>query len=245
MPFIIPPPTMGFSSYQIAWQSECHRDYQKTGKNGDAVFMEIERDDGDTLILLLDAVHHGDDAAKLIDYIQTELLRDSRVSNQSPEKLLNLLHGLLAPALEEGTEFTGKFACASATRLSADGRSCEIVSGALPHPFFSPDGQNWEQIKCNGAALGWSHFPECAPKPQTLTVSPTSRLVLCSDGVTEAFNENETEQITNEEICHSLGIPNVQSTAEQLQALFQSLQSYSQSHWLSDDTTAVAVSWNE
>src|SRR5262245_14725527 len=94
MPFTTPPPADALGSVRYCWQG-CPARGAAAG--GDALLLELGRDDGRALFLLLDVTGHGDDAAPALAFVRDHLLADPHVWHRRPADLLRTLHGMLQP----------------------------------------------------------------------------------------------------------------------------------------------------
>src|SRR5687768_14038236 len=65
--------------------------------SGDGLFVETGRDDGAVLLLLVDVMGHGDEAAAVVAALGDHYLRLPACLNQTPASLLAALHSLLLP----------------------------------------------------------------------------------------------------------------------------------------------------
>lgn len=198
-------------------------------ENGDGCFLESDRRDGRSLLLLVDVMHHGPQAALLVYHLAQQLLPQSTAQNLPPGELLRLLHSWLLPVCLVQDE-QRSFVCALCVLVTQQG---ELVGSlaAQPSPVrrtLPPGGVTWELP--GDAPLGamWSleRFADV-----TLVVPPGEGLLACTDGVPDTGTPS-FGTVLNAFVGADPGGPGL------LDRLFVALQTHAGHPWPADDTTA-------
>src|SRR5438046_2975787 len=93
MPFHTPFPDGAVGPVHYAWRTEPAHGHQV---GGDWLFLEEDRQDGNALFLLVDAMGHGPDAHLAVRFLE-QCLGDPQTWNRNPADVLQCLHGMLQP----------------------------------------------------------------------------------------------------------------------------------------------------
>ena len=111
------------------------------------------------------------------------------------------------------------------------------------NPTYIIRGKNsLEELKTGGIPLGMMGLPFPYTSKSTV-INPGDRLVLYTDGVTEAMNENEEEY--GEERLEQLIIENKNQTTEKIaELIIESVNHYAGALPQSDDITLVVIKRN-
>jgi serine phosphatase RsbU (regulator of sigma subunit) len=208
--------------------------------SGDGLFVEVGRQDGGLLFLLVDVMGHGHAANQTVALLEHQMLPNPFFADLLPGRLLTRLNERLQ------TEFTvtGRFVTALA--LLADEQR-GILTGAnasQPQPYARQFGAGWHPWQLpNGLPLGIL-VPTGAYQEAATTLAVGQHLLAFTDGVTEAGATlgNQFQHGHLQRLLTSLppGLPADQVVAQLLQAL----QSHVPTGWPEDDTTILCLQRN-
>jgi serine phosphatase RsbU (regulator of sigma subunit) len=208
--------------------------------SGDGLFVEVGRQDGALLFLLVDVMGHGHAANQTVALIESQLLTDPLCQEIQPAGLLARFNELLQ------AEFTVTGRFVTALVLLADEQR-GILTGAnasQPQPCVRQPGIGWQPWQVpNGLPLGIL-VPSGAYQEAATTLAVGQHLLAFTDGVTEAGATlgNQFQHGHLQRFLTSLppGLPADQVVAQLLQAL----QSHVPTGWPEDDTTILCLQRN-
>lgn len=147
--------------------------------------------DGDHLLLAVGDVSGKGMPAALFMMRTLTLLRSQGCNNESTEKLLPTLNRLLL----EGNE-TEMFVTLCIVVISVRDGRLTVLNGGHPPPFLSRQGGVFEAVTgAKGTLLGIA--PQARFQNTEIMLNPGDRIVLYSDGVTEA--ENPARKLLSQE----------------------------------------------
>ena len=197
--------------------------------NGDGLFLEKDRSDGSSLLLLVDVMHHGPQAALLVHHLGGQLLPQTSAENLSPSPLLRLLHSWLLPVCVPGDE-QKTFVCALALRVAGQGGL--TASNAAQPPPRKKSAAGIDAWDVPGDAPLGAEWSQGAYDEGSLTIQPGEGLLGCTDGVTEAGDPQYNTLLG--------GFLNGDPGGAGLPGrLFDALQNHAGAGWPADDTTAL------
>jgi phosphoserine phosphatase RsbU/P len=177
-------------------------------------------------IALADVSGKGMSAALLM-FATRAILRSLAPLYSSPAETLEHLNRALAEDLP-----SGKFVTMVYGVLDAGSRTLTLASAGHLHPLLinSHCSSFLELDTGLPLGLGASSYPQC-----TVTFSPGTRLLLYTDGITEAMNSNEEEYGSDRLIEHFL------QPEACVNGLIAEVQRFSARSDRSDDATAVLI----
>ncbi|HEY7308558.1 MAG TPA: PP2C family protein-serine/threonine phosphatase [Gemmataceae bacterium] len=202
---------------------------------GDALFVEIDREDGALHLLLLDVMGHGAPAAITVGFVGS-LLGQPSFQNRNPADLLDRLHGRLQPHWA----LTSRHVEGVAVLLDTPSGSMRAGrAGGLRDLWLGRPGLPWAPRQVEGQTfLGIPHeFPyvEIA-----FSYSEDAWLVAVTDGVTETgkpgplFGKGPLQRFL-------AGLSSTASPEDLLNLLWRSLQHHGGASWPDDDATALVL----
>jgi hypothetical protein len=218
-----PPPAVGLLCFEFHWQTRpCFGEVV----SGDELFLEDGRADGQVLLLLVDVMGHGPDAAAIVAHLRGVLLPDPACENLGPGQLLTVLNSLLAPVWDE----EGRFVAAQAFLLRAGGEIVGSTAGN-PNPRQRTPGPvctTWQMV--GDSFLGFMGGTVYAE--DVLHLQPGEGLLACTDGVTEAGAPEFGQALLDAFLLADPTGPGL------VGRLFDALRSHVSAGWPADDSTA-------
>lgn len=232
---------------QLHWTSVC---FANQHEGGDGLFVETDRNDGRTLLLLIDIEGHGDEVAcRLNDLASPAHLGHQDCQNLFPAELLLELHSLMGIVWAMNSLMTDQEWCAEALAflLPAGDEDVVLSRAGLIHPWigsqdawspWNPDANLQLGVySMRGNRLGPAHGLEYSNHSHS--IAPGDLLLGFTDGVGEAgvrsdrtpFQGGRLEEFLRQAGTH---LP----PAALLEALFAELQAYEGDRWPGDDVTA-------
>jgi serine phosphatase RsbU (regulator of sigma subunit) len=202
------------------------------GLSGDG-FEVAPREDGSTAIWLLDAEGHGAKGCAERQQILSVLGKDASWTSLEPEKALARADELLAA---EGKEVSMTF-----VQVDPVSQTLTVaVAGGIPFPMLlRGDSGALETIESGGLFLGYG-YADIQHDVIKTEFHPGDRLVLFSDGVTEARDQTDT-LFTLEGVSQTLK-GSAEAPPEQLvDRLMQASLTHAGRELPEDDTTVVLV----
>lgn len=155
------------------------------GVGGD--FSDIYFDGHDWLYLsLIDVTGHGIPAALLVNRMSSEIRRLVREHPQ-PNALLHQFNSFVVDAFAGTGMFLTMFTCM--IQLS----SGHVTFSGSAHPaavLWRHGSKNFERLDSQNPIIGFDHIPLKQFKQSTVQVHPGDRLLLYTDGITEAESVN-------------------------------------------------------
>jgi sigma-B regulation protein RsbU (phosphoserine phosphatase) len=163
------------------------------------------------------------------------LLRAQGCAKGSSEELLPILNRLLL----DGNE-TDMFVTLCIVLISIADARVHILNGGHPLPLLSRQGGAFEVIEgAKGPLLGV--LPEPRFKSVTLTLAPGDRIVLYSDGVTEAENPDRAMFALEGALASLARHPSDSDMASLVGALVDGVAEFTRGADQSDDITILAM----
>ena len=130
----------------------------------------------------------------------------------------------------------GKFVTFFYGILDSDSRTFQYCNGGHPYPIFVSRGQS-RMLEEGGAVLGV--FPEWKYEDETIELRPGDRMLLFTDGITEASDSNEEE--FGEGNITAFALANSACSAGELTSkLLAVVTGFCDSHF-QDDATVLAI----
>ena len=194
----------------------------------------VSRPSGETIIVVGDVAGKGL-ASALVGMSFRSAFRAMVNSNLPLVEIatrMNLLH------YSEGTEARHRYVTAFLIRLDTSRNIIEAVNAGHNPAFLMDAGGNLTRIKASGTPIGL--LPFSSYKAVEHPLDPGARLLVYTDGMTEVFRGEEEfgEPRLAEFFTQSKGL-NPQATVD---ALFETLATFSLGYDQSDDMTALVLS---
>ncbi len=193
----------------------------------------IELDDGSLLIALADISGSGMPAALLMSNLQA-VLRATARSHREPELITSLVNQHIC-----STTSPDRFATLFLGIL--DPTTCElhyVNAGHNPPFLFKPDGE-WEELPATGIPVGFVADTEYELAERTLDSG--TRLLIFSDGITEAFSADE-EMFGEERLIEMVRSSEETSSQGLLKAILTTIDEWSKdSTAYQDDCTLLVL----
>jgi sigma-B regulation protein RsbU (phosphoserine phosphatase) len=184
-------------------------------------------------ICIADVVGKGVAAALLTAHAQAAV-RALSSQSESPATLCGRVNRLLCENIA-----TGKFVTFFYAILDGETRTLTYCNAGNPYPILVSHGQA-RMLDKGGAVLGV--FPEWAYEDTAIPFEPQDRLLLFTDGITEAEGADATE--FGEEGVAAFARSNSRKSARELtNGLLESVNAFCGGHF-QDDATLVVVSAN-
>ncbi len=156
--------------------------YEPSGTIGGDFYDTACLSDGRWAVLLADASGHGIPAALSTTLIKSAFGRSIEESSET-QTILRSMNRILHAVLPDSV-----FVAAQLAVIASDHASLELVNAGNPHPILWRAAESTpERIASNGLLLGMaddSLYP--SETPQQITLDHGDRLLLFSDGLTEA-----------------------------------------------------------
>lgn len=200
-------------------------------------FMEL--DETRLAILIADVSGHGVPAALIASMVKGAFRAQNDVLDR-PDLVLTGMNRILTGGLE------ANFVTASCVFI--DTRRGILRSSSAGHPPMlrrSAAMPDYEETGCNGLILG--QFPDAAYEFQELSLTPGDRLILYTDGITEAENTNE-EQFGDEEMAGFLNRSRNTTVDAQADGILEAIHAWAHprpDQSLDDDLTLIVVDVGE
>jgi serine phosphatase RsbU (regulator of sigma subunit) len=173
-------------------------------------------------------------AASLYMAVTRTLLRAAALEANSPSATLENVNELLLNNSQNGLFVTTFYGILSLK----DGRLCYTNGGHNPPLIIRHQQKNVVTLQKGGIALG--AMPDIhLPEHQT-TLNPGDCLVLYTDGVTEAFNDQD-QMYGDERLLQILKMTIGKNASEVLKTIEADLADFRDGAPLSDDTTMLAI----
>ena len=193
-------------------------------------FDYIPLPDGRLAVVLADVSGKGMGAALLMSSTRT-VLRLACQAGQPPGEVLSHVNGVLLKDFP-----TTRFVTMIYGILDASNRTFVFANGGHPHPLLVDSGEARFLATEAGLPLG---IQEGCFSERTVHLEPGSRLVLYSDGVTEAMNSSSEQYGESKLRSHFAG---AWATVE---TLLDDVRSFASGHPASDDITVVEIQATE
>jgi serine phosphatase RsbU (regulator of sigma subunit) len=208
--------------------------------SGDGLFVEIGRQDGSLLFLMVDVMGHGHAAAQTITLLEQQVLRDPRCADLQPASLLTILNELLQ------VEFTVTGRFVAALVLLAEWQHGTLIGGiaSQPEPFVGQPGAVWQPWHLpSGPPLGII-IPATGYQEDAMTLAVGQQLLAFSDGVAEAGARKGIQFQHGSLQWFLANLPSGLPGDQLLVLLVQALQAHVPTGWPEDDTTILCVGRN-
>lgn len=184
-------------------------------------------------ICIADVVGKGISAALLMANVQAAV-RAYASNSESPANLCGKVNKLLCENIA-----TGKFVTFFYAILDSETRTLSYCNAGNPYPILVSHGEA-RMLDNGGAVLGV--FPEWAYEDTAIPFEPQDRLLLFTDGITEAEGADAME--FGEEGVAAYARSNSRKSARELtNGLLENVNAYCGGHF-QDDATLVVVSAN-
>ena len=146
-----------------------------------------EFEDKSTGILLFDASGHGVPAA-LVTMMAKIGFAEGLHHTKEPAPLIEHVNN----ELYENLQKTGNFITALYILLSADGKLSITNAAHTKALFLRADNSEMQFLEANSFCIGFFHGPDATYSSYEISTGRKDRLVLYTDGITEAIDHNET-----------------------------------------------------
>lgn len=237
MPFRVPTPGDSFGPFQFHW----HTVAANVPNSSDALFVEYGREDGGTMVLLVDVspISGGcndstQDRFAPIRMIRHFVTKDKNLCNVLPYTLLKQLHLILNAAFAIYDIVTN----AMALLIAENGTSLRASIATLPHPYFLANAASWEPWAIQGEPLGNpdAEFNEKADWPFKELPGSVEGFLAFTDGVPNANTSSAFD-------VHAFlqTIDPGWSASDIVNNLFAAVQNHAGAAWPGDDTTAFCL----
>jgi len=209
--------------------------HQGEAVGGDAVFVEVGRQDGGHLFLIVDVCGHGPPAARIVQDLGSLYLPLPRCDNKQPGILLAALND----ALQLEFFHSGRFVAALAVLIDAGGLTA--ANAGQPDPWIGEPGGTWQAWTVPGgtflgvAPLGAKYDEEAIQLPAD------SHFLAFTDGVTEAGRGRSALFAKGHLPAFLAGLPAGLSAGLLVVRLLQALQIHAGQGWPEDDTAVLCV----
>jgi phosphoserine phosphatase RsbU/P len=197
---------------------------------GGDFFEIVEYPSGDVGLALGDVAGKGPAAALLASMLQGMLTAYAHGGEGPAATLTRINRGLAERRLD------ARFATLVYAVLSADGRLVYANAGHNPPALLTRNGI--QRLTVGGPILGT--FPDAAFEQATLRLQPNDRLVMFTDGVTEARNAANDEFGETRLLSRLCGNPDV-SPRELLRLIFADVREFCRDVDQSDDITVTVT----
>jgi sigma-B regulation protein RsbU (phosphoserine phosphatase) len=185
-------------------------------------------------VVVADVTGKGVPAAFFMGVVHT-LLRISALSGNSPAACLEQVNSMLCQHAVRGMYVSAVYAI-----LDTENWQLEYANGGHPYPMLlRSDGQKVELLE-EGAGVVLGVETGQAYSSCILPFTPGDTLLLCTDGITEAFN-TEREQFSQERLIELLS-KGVDDRAEStIDKVFAAVRQFADATRPSDDMTVLAL----
>ncbi|MGA2570491.1 MAG: PP2C family protein-serine/threonine phosphatase [Terracidiphilus sp.] len=181
-------------------------------------------------VCIADVVGKGVSAALLMANVQAAV-RAFASSAESPAQLCAKVNSLLCENLA-----TGKFVTFIYGVLDSETRMLEYCNAGHLYPILVSQGAA-RAVEAGGAALGV--FPIWEYENATIALKPGDRLLLVTDGITEASNADEQE-FGEEKLAQAALAECMHAAVEMSDALLNQVSTYCEARF-QDDATLVVI----
>jgi sigma-B regulation protein RsbU (phosphoserine phosphatase) len=189
--------------------------------------------DGTHGLVIADVSGHGVSAAMLMSSLQTAL-QTMAPDTDSPAEILERINRFYIHNIRFTT-----FVTVFLARYDAGSRTLTYVnSGHNPPAIFRRNELSIDWLTRTAPAIGLAE--EYFPRTETVKLSEGDVLLLYTDGVTEAFN-NDLEQFGQERLAEFIHSAAALSASDMLQVVRQGISAYGGNTPLADDLTLVAL----
>jgi sigma-B regulation protein RsbU (phosphoserine phosphatase) len=197
---------------------------------GGDFFDYAELDGGAFACSLGDVAGKGPPAALLATAVQSLTAAQAAVTSDPVETLTRVNRGLLRRAIQS------RFATMFYGVLSPDGSLRYSCAGHEPPVLIRRAGT--ESLEAGGLVLGL--FPHATYEPGLVQMDPGDVVVVCSDGVTEAWGPDE-EEFGRERLVSCVQATHGLAPAEIRERLLQAVREYTAGAAPADDLTVVVL----
>jgi serine phosphatase RsbU (regulator of sigma subunit) len=199
--------------------------------------VEIGRQDGHLLVLLVDVTGHGHSAAQTVELLEHHLLVDPVCWGLHPADLLTRLNGMLQAEFA----FTGRFVTAVVLLVEGEGGTLTGGNAGQPEPQVGQPGAVWQPWHLPGGPPLGILIPDGGYQETSTTLLTGQQLLAYTDGVTEAgaLGGNQFQHGPLQRLLASL--PAGLSGDQVIARLLQTLQSHVPIAWPEDDTTILCL----
>jgi len=188
--------------------------------------------DGAHGLVIADISGHGVSAAMLMSSLQTAL-QTMAPDTDSPAEILERINRFYIHNIRFTT-----FVTVFLARYDSNSRTLTYVnSGHNPPAVLRKNGSGIDWLTRTAPAIGLAE--EYFPRTETVRLLEGDALLLYTDGVTEAFN-NDMQQFGQERLAEFIQNAAGLTVSEMLQVVRQGLSAYSGNVPLTDDLTLVA-----
>jgi sigma-B regulation protein RsbU (phosphoserine phosphatase) len=189
--------------------------------------------DGTPGLVIADVSGHGVSAAMLMSSLQTAL-QTMAPDTDSPAEILERINRFYIHNIRFTT-----FVTVFLARYDSSSRTLTYVnSGHNPPAVFCRNSSEINWLRRTAPAVGLAE--EYFPRTETVQLSEGDMLLLYTDGITEAFN-NEMEQFGTKRLAEFIQNAAELSAADMLQVVRQGISAYNGNAPLADDLTMVAL----
>jgi serine phosphatase RsbU (regulator of sigma subunit) len=236
VPFQRPAPTFRNVWFEGCWLAEAQ---QEPTTGGDGLFLEVRRQDGQFLLLLIDVAGHDLIAAEIGDFLEGLLVSDPQCRDLSPEGLLSRLNVLLQPVWANSQ----RFVAALALRLDGPNGRIEGNSAGQPAPLVGLTGGLWSAWNVPGGPPLGVPSPTFSYARGDFSLPTREEVLFFTDGVTEAGHQaHGGTQFQHGPLQAFLtGLAPGTPAGALLAGLWEALRQHAGAHWPEEDVTVVAL----
>ncbi|QEG01489.1 Phosphoserine phosphatase RsbU [Stieleria maiorica] len=184
------------------------------------------------LLCLADVSGHGVPAAMAATVIKALVLEAVEVTN-SPAEILNRINRRYAEIIIEG-----HFATMVVVLVDRQKMTLTCSNAGHEHPFIQESGKTVHRLQASDLLLGVDESVTYAE--ETVPVASGTRIVLVSDGVTEMFDQDET-QFGTERVRQVMENSSATDVRQLVDDFSKALARFRQSRPPFDDTTLLAA----
>lgn len=184
------------------------------------------------LLCLADVSGHGVPAAMAATVIKALVLEAVEVTN-SPAEILNRINRRYAEIIIEG-----HFATMVVVLVDRQKMTLTCSNAGHEHPFIQESGKTVHRLQASDLLLGVDESVTYAE--ETVPVASGTRIVLVSDGVTEMFDQDET-QFGTERVRQVMENSSATDVRQLVDDFSEALARFRQSRPPFDDTTLLAA----
>ena len=198
-------------------------------------FFQYFQKNNKIILSIADVTGHGMEAAIPV-VMFSGILKTEMQYDHTPQSLFNNLNRTLCTTLGTRT-----FVCFMLGELNIENRNLALSNAACPYPFHYRAQTN-DVVEIELDAYPLSIHPDTEYDASTITLQIGDRIIFCSDGITEAENENmapiPSEHLTS--IIHQ-ACQNTQTAEQAIDHILSSISSFKKNAPQTDDMTCVVL----
>ncbi len=188
--------------------------------------------DGTWLLCIADVTGHGVPAAMSATMLKTLLLHAAE-HHHDPDQILRRIHDEFS-----AVSLTEDFASMMVARWDRAAGTLQYASAGHEPAWFLPATGSLRELRSTGGLL--TVHGEGIWETETLQVSPGDRLMMMTDGITEAANPKD-ELFGRQRLAHLLASCRDVSVSDTLRRIDEAIRAHRGSAAPNDDATAVVM----